>query len=154
MSSKRQKPQWDHFPVIVTGWEASYHFGLIAGKYDNNTIGPYSESHSIVIRGKVFGAQEALNIADGLPVEIHTFFSQEKALKDREGVLGIGTIELDRGTLRIVQNNPLASATYILGLLSSNRVKAATITASKLVRHRGLVRGLGLHTKFEPEDWI
>jgi len=154
MPVKKQDIKWDHFPIVLDDWDASYHFGLAAGKYDTNRIGTYSESQVIVMQGKVFGTHKELNIADGTYVQIHTFAKKDTQLEsDSEFAPASGIIELDRGKLNIIQSILTHSLGYMIALLSSGKVQAATVTASRLKRNKGFIRGVGLYTYFSPEDW-
>ena len=80
MPRKQHIPELHHIPVVFTGWDCSYHFGLKAGKYDTGCIDQYSELSVVTLIGTVFGAQKEAKLAENQPVNLHLHFKENQAI--------------------------------------------------------------------------
>lgn len=135
------------YVITVDDWEYAYSCSI--NHRGKSCVGSYRELATLNLKGHVLQPK-----ASEHPTALITLSASEQALGDPGGLsrMGVGTLSARDDLLDAYVLVPAPRMGELLAIASSGRIRAATLSGTRLRYRRGTILSLHLDTSFDGED--
>lgn len=145
---KRRRPLDEiiTYVVTVTAWDRHWSFRVSDGS--RWELGPYGGHGTLTLHGQVYRPE-----GFKYPRAEVTLSGRLGMRTERDTSTSIGSLDARDDLLRAYVFVPAEDMAELTVLTTSGRLQMAALSGTPLRYRQGQVRGLSLHTDFDPEEW-
>lgn len=134
------------YVIKITSWDSWWNFSV--GDGSRWEPGPYNLSSTLTLQGEVYRPEDFK-----YPHAELTLSARDAMHKEAGKPLRIGGLDVNGETLRAYVFVPSETMAQLTVLVATGRLAIANVSGTRLRYRRGAVRGIGLHTEFNPDEW-